>query len=1771
MADTKVNDARLRRQRVYTATSHSSNDSETHNSPRKSRQGGRSARRLSIKGERAGGPTINMTVTTSGGPAKKKRPRQNDTSKQRLPVDEGGIERKLDIRDQARDCHDRVDVALAKFDKVLNKDHYRLGGRRAGTGSSYDVLKLIQTETNVLTENLDRIGYERDEVMEDIGNWMGGRSGEAAHMDRELRDQLMNGQEEVTDLVKESITDMVSRMELFTTTSATLHGIFERTVETAAREIKDGVKKGAEIAVAYEKEKMTASKNAMASALLEDDEKIAEEKRKEEEEKQNNRDRSDSVAKANEALKAQPDPAVLDFIVQFITCRDRMKKAEGQIRTFELASFASEDKFKHATEEWEEKRTTMNRTIKEARDSLRLAEKKLERSHMKAREKEVRERKANETQSFVEKKSKRKGTEMLKMQINTLKTRVKELELEVESTDNQMEEFRMEIQQLEEKLEATRDMVTRAAYDDIKRQLFEASDLVEQARAETTAAQKDTADAKAETEKAYEEKALVLDQLAKAQTKITEQDAEITKLKLAVEAAAEEKKRALAEQKAEYEKLLQEEQERTEEQKKRADAAEELAAQRQDQIEALEEEMEQLKEQHEAEMEALREQHREFVEQLKAEHEEEKRQMEEAFKAEKKLLEDKIEQLEQDLEMIKTATGDALTAALQEIKSETTQLTMTAVSLYGRSEALRKIGEEGLHPPDQENVNLTEDVIALAIGSAVDLSETSQPEITKLAKASAATRLSAAYTNILNVIVRTEAYDQGLLNYLRFVQGTIDEDLVARFADQQTTAAQTFHATHTAIAVNSDEIRKSQLPVSFEDDINVESLMESRSNGTEKRLVQRRAREGAAKRQAETLVAVKQFLTEETQRCEVARNSLCQLDVECGKVQYYLETGGLEEGSTTLNQVLESLRSRRLHSTTVADMALLGPNVLITNPNTPLDVVQITSDAFNSTVRTIRELKIAIVENGSSPDGSESESVKELREQILQCSSELQQKRKELALAAQMESSDMERMIDLMADIGRAELMLMTHESNIQEMQEALDTHRATTSDSCNELFEVLANASAEKSSDREAFRDTVLAEQEGAMLEKVETLETAIETAAKVYDTLQCQTRSLRRELSKAESLKGRLCDFIGSSGQLGNQLKLIEEVRRTRSAWINQAIGTGVELSNLPEAMTEQLSVLYGKIEDWINSGGSPQPGQIVTRDDAGPTMESIQQLKALKVDLLNEHIVQDPTNANEGVNTLVPLIVNHMDVLCQMLAAKVEVVIEPNAAEHTTTVAALSTQLTVLEQDVSRMWETTQQAYYDTFKNEETEKLLRAQEELLAKLKAAEMELQTAIQEKEQAVAEALEAIARLEAMEAESGSSRGSSRRSRKSRGSSRGLSRGGQFGGGIARSPAMELQDAEQTAHDYNKMANMVLHLCSITERLRSVAPPMHKQKVYKVPEPVAELSVGVVQQLHLAQSLGEGEARNDALIDTMSDIGESSASKHMLTVVNNCLASLATQVASGIWVGKPHKTKIVAPKNIKNSLRVSRGTVRTTGNQRNGPHKSRKTKANAGALKNELATQKIYVTELELELEAMARQVRGHGKLEEMKRSMEKNARMKNLVVAKRFQYLQNKLKVEHAKKELLEQTMGEGEEEVPEKDLRAAKFHAMREFVTLEKEMVELQKLDAARKRGEVQMLNAFEDVHSMSNRLMGASMDSFSSKGLQESKVRRDMLRLGLLAQSTSSPGRPSLSPIKKQGKYLQGILGGKKAMGELKDYNRSLVETRERYDSQPVLGRR
>ena len=81
------------------------------------------------------------------------------------------------------------------------------------------------------------------------------------------------------------------------------------------------------------------------------------------------------------------------------------------------------------------------------------------------------------------------------------------------------------------------------------------------------------------------------------------------------------------------------------------------------------------------------------------------------------------------------------------------------------------------------------------------------------------------------------------------------------------------------------------------------------------------------------------------------------------------------------------------------------------------------------------------------------------------------------------------------------------------------------------------------------------------------------------------------------------------------------------------------------------------------------------------------------------------------------------------------------------------------------------------------------------------------------------------------------------RKSKSRASTRQSSRGGM--GNLA----MGVEEQEMKAREISKQAKMVLLLSGITERLRSIAPPMHRQDILTIADPVAELSQSVLQKI----------------------------------------------------------------------------------------------------------------------------------------------------------------------------------------------------------------------------------------------------------------------------------------------------------------------------------
>ena len=64
--------------------------------------------------------------------------------------------------------------------------------------------------------------------------------------------------------------------------------------------------------------------------------------------------------------------------------------------------------------------------------------------------------------------------------------------------------------------------------------------------------------------------------------------------------------------------------------------------------------------------------------------------------------------------------------------------------------------------------------------------------------------------------------------------------------------------------------------------------------------------------------------------------------------------------------------------------------------------------------------------------------------------------------------------------------------------------------------------------------------------------------------------------------------------------------------------------------------------------------------------------------------------------------------------------------------------------------------------------------------------------------------------------------------------------------------------------------------------------------------------------------------------------------------------------------------------------------------------------------------------------------------------------------------------------------------------------------MVLMVKELKDLKKLAKQQKISEVKMLNAYEEIAKVSNKVMHQNVDVFSAKGLQESKTRRDLLRL-------------------------------------------------------------
>ena len=658
---------------------------ETPGSPRRTHSSGRNDERLEVQGLNA-----RHHKPAKAKKQKRRRPRATTKATKRDPVNEGVVETKLKLRDMCQEANARVDKAMLAFEAVMEGDSHKLKGRYAGSGTSYEVLSEIKTQTTQLVLTLDKLGWQRDEVIDDLNMWIGGMAGEASVVDAELRGELLESKERTLDLVKDSSLDFKEREEKLLETTEHLNGIFGRTVDTAAGAIREGAKKYARVAVARERAKMLASKCAINEALR-GGSAVGAKRQKGDGNADGGTGEEVGEVTENEldAIVADPDSDVVRLIEKWREEVSRAKKAENMIRKYELAKFAADDKLARSMSDWEDKRDLLNKHIKESRDELRLTERKLKREKQRAKEREVRTRNQKETESFVEKNSKRKGTEMLKMQLTTLKNRVSELEKQVEESENAYSELELEVSDLHEQLEGTKTMVKREEYEDIKRQLFEASDQIDIARKETAVAQQEAEDAREETAQAQLEKAKVLEKLDLARREIQDLNGEVGELKQKLVDAEDEKKRALAEQQAKHEVELAEEKEKTKMAEERAAAAEAIVDQLKERIEELEQEIEDIKAAHRLAMEELREEHERAMDELREQHAEEIRVMQEEFEREKKILEDKIALAIEQIEQIREGSSEVLEECLRSLSAHVVPLSEFAVNAYGRRQQVR--------------------------------------------------------------------------------------------------------------------------------------------------------------------------------------------------------------------------------------------------------------------------------------------------------------------------------------------------------------------------------------------------------------------------------------------------------------------------------------------------------------------------------------------------------------------------------------------------------------------------------------------------------------------------------------------------------------------------------------------------------------------------------------------------------------------------------------------------------------------------------------------------------------------------------------------------------------------------------------------------------------------------------------------------------------------------------------------------------------------------
>jgi hypothetical protein len=138
---------------------------------------------------------------------------------------------------------------------------------------------------------------------------------------------------------------------------------------------------------------------------------------------------------------------------------------------------------------------------------------------------------------------------------------------------------------------------------------------------------------------------------------------------------------------------------------------------------------------------------------------------------------------------------------------------------------------------------------------------------------------------------------------------------------------------------------------------------------------------------------------------------------------------------------------------------------------------------------------------------------------------------------------------------------------------------------------------------------------------------------------------------------------------------------------------------------------------------------------------------------------------------------------------------------------------------------------------------------------------------------------------------------------------------------------------------------------------------------------------------------------------------------------------------------------------------------------------------------------------------------------------------------------------------EMLDQTLDELEQKPKEIQIPITEYVEVPKIVEVEivkdisqdtRDSYELQIADLKEQLQTMQTATQQRDYwghpKKTSNKIVHGSADAFSSKGLQESKTRRDLLRFGIL--HSTAPGKLILSPIKKnQGRYMKGLVGERK----------------------------